>query len=456
MKPNIVTFNPAFKRLIIGLGKTGLSCARHLKRQGLPFVLIDDRKNPPYLPLFKREFSNQPLYLGPFDPALFHSVEELIVSPGFDLHQVVIADAIAAKNLLPCGDIELFARQARAPIIGITGTNAKGTVTTLVGDMIRASQYTVEVGGNIGRAALDLLNAPIPDFYVLEISSFQLETTYSLKAKVATILNISPDHLDRHKNLENYTHAKQRIYHNCETAIWNRDDPSTRPRNSKPNQTLSFGLNSKKYGLHEFKLQSLNNTTYLSQGKQLLLSVDELFIKGRHNWSNALAALTIGHALHLPLDAMLNALVQFKGLPHRCQWVKEENKVAWYNDSKATNIGATLAALHGLGPAISGKIVLIAGGMGKGADFKLLQDSVARYVKTLILIGQDALLIKKALGQKVATRLTSSLATAIALAQQAAAPGDAVLLSPACASLDMFKNYEERGNLFMQLVRGEK
>jgi UDP-N-acetylmuramoylalanine--D-glutamate ligase len=450
-------FSSSHGRLIIGLGETGLSCARYFNRQQLPFSLIDSRLNPPNLSAFKREFPNIPIHLGSFSPFLFQQTKELIVSPGVDLSEPVIAEAIAKAQLLPLGDIELFARHARAAIIAITGTNAKGTVTTLVGDMIHSSQRTAAVGGNIGKAALDLLTSTTPDFYVLEISSFQLETTYSLKAKVATVLNISPDHLDRHKTLENYTQSKQRIYYGCETALWNRDDPNTLPllKSFKPKKILSFGLDKAKPDTDDFGLQRTNGRIYLTKGKKILIPADRLYIKGRHNWANALAALTIGHAIQLPLTSMLEALCQFKGLPHRCQWIKEEQGISWYNDSKATNIGATLAALHGLGPSVTGKIILIAGGLGKGADFTLLSNSVASYVKTAILIGQDALLLKKSLENSTLVELATDLAQAVARARQAAMPGDAILLSPACASMDMFKNYEERGNTFVQLVRGE-
>lgn len=445
------------ERLIIGLGETGLSCARYFSRLQLPFTLIDSRLTPPQLSVFKQEFPDVPLHLGPFEPQLFQQMAELIVSPGVNLNEPIIANAIAKMRVRPLGDIELFAKKAQAPIIAITGTNAKGTVTTLVGDMIRAAKRTVAVGGNIGTAVLDLLRLPRPDFYVLEISSFQLETTYSLQAKIASLLNISPDHLDRHKTLEIYTQTKQRIYNHCEMGIWNRDDPNTQPSQQlKPKKILSFGLKKIKADSRGFGLQLLNKKICLAQGERCLIPVDRLYIKGRHNWSNALAALTIGDALRLPLDSMLTALCQFKGLPHRCQWIKEEKGIAWYNDSKATNVGATLAALRGLGPAISGKIILIAGGLGKNADFNLLRDSVTRYVKMAILIGQDAPLLKKALEKSTLTQSTSDLSQAVSLAQQAASFGDAVLLSPACASMDMFKNYEDRGNTFVKLIRGEQ
>lgn len=459
MELSVAPYNVSHPRLIIGLGETGLSCARYFSRDRKwhkEFALLDSRLNPPHLLTFKKQFPDVPLYLGPFNPQLLQQAKELIVSPGVDLSEPVFAEAIAKTGIRPMGDIELFAQKARAPIIAITGTNAKGTVTTLVADMVQASRQTAKVGGNIGNPALDLLQENKPNFYVLEISSFQLETTYSLKAKVATILNISPDHLDRHKNLENYTQSKQRIYADCKIAVYNQDDLLTRPfSHFKPKEILSFGLKRPKPNSEEFGLQLFNKKIYLARGNNRLLPVDKLFIKGKHNWANALAALTIGAAIQLPLNAMLEALCQFKGLTHRCQWIKEEKGVAWYNDSKATNVGATIAAIQGLGPAIRGKIVLIAGGLGKGADFNLLKHSIKRNVKTAILIGQDTPLLKKALESDTVTQVARDLAHAVSLAQKAASNGDAVLLSPACASMDMFKNYEERGDIFMQLVKGE-
>lgn len=439
-------------RLIIGLGETGLSCARYFTRLNLPFTLLDSRLNPPKLSEFQKEFPHGVYHLGAFNPKHFQNCKELIVSPGVDLTEENINKAIHQYKLKPLGDIELFAQQALAPIIAITGSNAKGTVTSLVSKMIDQAKLKVAVGGNIGKPVLDLLDEPIPDFYVLEISSFQLETTYSLHPKLASILNISPDHLDRHKTLAAYVQAKQRIYQNCEIALWNREDFPTYPT-YKAKKIISFGLNptsdSKEFGLHVD-----NQKTFLTEGNKILIPVEKIPIKGRHNWVNALAALTIGRAIGLDSSTMLTALCQFKGLPHRCQWIKEHKGVTWYNDSKATNIGATIAALNGLGPAISGKIILIAGGLAKGADFSSLSDPIKRYVKKMILIGQDANLLKTALENTTAIDMSADLMQAVKLAHHTATQGDVVLLSPACASMDMFKNYEERGNVFSDLVRG--
>lgn len=445
--------NAANARLIIGLGETGLSCARYFTRLNLPFTLLDSRLNPPKLSEFQKEFPQVVYHLGPFDPKHFQNCKELIVSPGVDLNEKSINTAIQHYKLKPLGDIELFAQQALAPIIAITGSNAKGTVTSLVGKMIEQANLKVAVGGNIGKPVLDLLNEPIPNFYVLEISSFQLETTYSLHAKLASILNISPDHLDRHKTLATYIQAKQRIYQNCEIALWNREDSNTSP-NYRAKKVISFGLDPLKSDSQELSLQVINQKTFLTEDNKILLPVEKIPIKGRHNWANALAALTIGRAIGLDISAMLTALCQFKGLPHRCQWIKEHKGVTWYNDSKATNVGATLAALNGLGPAISGKIILIAGGLAKGADFSLLNDSIKRYVKKMILIGRDAALLKTALENSTVIDMSADLAEAVKLAHHTAIEGDIVLLSPACASMDMFKNYEERGEVFSDLARG--
>ncbi len=441
------------QRLIIGLGETGLSCARYFTRLKLPFTLLDSRLNPPKLSEFQKEFPHVAYHLGPFNPIHFQDCTELIVSPGVDPNEKNISKAIKQYKLKPLGDIELFAQQAHAPIIAITGSNAKGTVTSLVGDMIRQANLKVAVGGNIGKPALNLLDEPIPDFYVLEISSFQLETTYHLRPKLASILNISPDHLDRHKTLAAYIQAKQRIYHGCEIALWNREDLNTYP-DTKTKKTISFGFEKIKSDSQEFCLQVINQKTFLAKGNQTLLPVEKIPIKGRHNWSNALAALTIGHVIGLPIPEMLTALCQFKGLPHRCQWVKEHKGVTWYNDSKATNVGATLAALNGLGPAISGKIILIAGGLAKDADFSLLHNPVKRFVKKMILIGRDATLLKNTLEKSTSIEMSADLVQAVNLAHQSATQGDIVLLSPACASMDMFKNYEERGDIFINLARG--
>ncbi len=443
---------PPNTSLIIGLGKTGLSCARYFVKRNLPVAVMDTRNEPPGLAELRAEFPQVPIYLGGLSAEILLQAKQLIVSPGVSLHEPAIAQAIA-QGIPALGDIELFVQQAKAPIIAITGTNAKGTVTTLVGEMLRCAKRDVRVGGNIGMPALDLLMATEPEFYVLELSSFQLETTYSLQAIAATILNISADHLDRYDGLDSYIAAKQRIYHNSTNIIYNRDDAKTHPSflSHEQKKYFSFGLTPPKS--NEFGIIQQDQQFYLAFGEQNLLPVNELLIKGQHNWANALAALALGHAVGLSFETMLQALRSFKGLSHRCEWVLECDGVNWYNDSKGTNVGATLAAIQGLGNAIKGKLILIAGGVGKDADFSPLRNAVTQYVSTVILLGEAAPLLQQALASTTRILNAASMQEAIALAKQAAKKNDCVLLSPACASFDMFRNAEERGDVFKTAVK---
>jgi len=432
-------------KVILGLGKSGLSCVRYFVQNNIPCMVMDTRDDPPSLELLQQEFPSIQIHLGEFDLSILNQAEEIIASPG-----LALPSTITKLNIPISGDIELFARVAPAPVVAITGTNAKGTVTTLVGDMIQCAGLKVSVGGNIGTPALALLTEAVPDFYVLEISSFQLETTYSLKPHAASILNISEDHLDRHKTMASYIAAKQRIYQNCLVAIYNRDDQNTYPILSA-NRQLSFSLSEPQS--NHFGIRNVDGEHWLAYGEQNLLSVNALLIKGKHNWLNALAALALGSAIQLPLSAMLEALKSFKGLEHRCEWVIAHNGITWYDDSKGTNVGATLAAIEGLGETSKEKLILIAGGVGKGADFTQLRESVKKYVKTIILIGQDAPLIEQALNGIVPMYHAKNMEEAVLTARRVANKGDAVLLSPACASLDMFRDYNERGDIFKKLVR---
>ncbi|HEV2614055.1 MAG TPA: UDP-N-acetylmuramoyl-L-alanine--D-glutamate ligase [Gammaproteobacteria bacterium] len=409
-------------KLIIGTGKTGQSCANYFARKNIAYKLLDTRT-----------LSDQ-------DKILLANTKEIILSPGID-------PALFPNHKI-ISDIELFAREAKAPIIGITGTNAKGTVTTLLTNMINACNKTALMGGNIGIPALDLLEHEIPDFYVLEISSFQLEITEHLPCIASVILNISPDHLDRHKTMDNYIAAKQRIYLNSQNCIYNLDDSATFPRIS-PSALSGLLLPSKISPVARIERSEIRGNIIGFGLKDInLLPISELKIKGLHNYSNALAALTIGKAIGLQWDKMIDALKQFPGLEHRCEWVATQHNITWINDSKGTNIGATIAALEGLGT--KNNIILIAGGQGKGADFNLLKPSVDKYTREVILYGQDAQLISKALNK---TTITDSLKSAVVMAQKLAQPGDIVLLSPACASWDMFKDFEDRGRQFKDLVK---
>ncbi len=438
-------------RVIIGLGITGLSCARYLAAKHIPFIVTDSRPEPPCLTEFQDEFPDTELHLGGFSASLLLNAKELIVSPGVSLAEPTIAACIN-KGIPAIGDIELFAREAKAPVVAITGTNAKGTVTTLVGEMAKAAGKNVRVGGNIGIPVLELLQQHEPDLYVLEISSYQLETTFSLNAAAATILNLSEDHLDRYHTMQAYQAAKQRVYHQCESAIYNRDDNYTFPLNVAENTVqINFGMD--KAEGNNFGLIKKDDETWLAQGNQLILPVTELQIHGVHNWINALAALAIGYSINLPMDAMINALKIFQGLPHRCQFVREIKGVNYYNDSKGTNVGATLAAINSLGQTNKGKLILIAGGLGKNADFSPLRPAVANYVRSVVLIGKDAPILENTLKDITQCINEDTMKNAVIHAQQIAQPNDAILLSPACASLDMFNDYEHRGEVFAQIVK---
>lgn len=433
--------------LIIGLGNTGLSCARFLARKGEPFGIMDNREAPPGLDAFKVDFPNTPLYLGSFDPTILKQVKTLILSPGISLKEKSIAEAIR-EGIEVIGDIELFARHAKAPIIAITGSNAKSTVTTLVAHLLTTIGLKIAVGGNLGTPALDLLSENLPDYFVLELSSFQLETTLSLKPAVATILNISADHMDRYSTLMEYVSAKQRIYQESAVQVVNHQDKNTYP--ACPSKIISFGLATPEE--NQFGLSDIHGDISLTYGKTKLIAANELLLKGQHNYLNALASLAICHGAGIPIFNLLPALKTFRGLEHRCEFIIEQKGVSWYNDSKGTNVGAAVAAIEGLGKAIQGKLIWIAGGIGKNADFSPLKDPAKKYVRTAILIGQDAPVIEKTLAPDVAMIHADSLQKAVELANQMASSQDAVLLSPACASFDMFKNFEHRGELFKNFV----
>lgn len=415
-----MTNNNAYK-IIIGLGKTGVSCARHLLKQKCQIAITDSRLTPPNLEQVKQEFPNIKFYLGEFDYKILSQANELIISPGVSNKEPVIAACINA-GIPVLSDIELFARAAKAPIIAITGANGKSTVTSLVGQMAQNANKKVKIGGNLGVPALDLL-APDTELYVLELSSFQLENTYSLKPAAATVLNISPDHMDRYLNLNEYIMTKQRIYNNCQIAILNLDDPVSHQGAKLPKNIITFSLDN---------AQNLPN----------------LKIKGRHNTSNALAALALGRAINLSEESMHKTLQEFPGLAHRCQWVANINQVDWYNDSKGTNVGATKSAIEGLGVDNQGKIIVILGGISKGADFTQLQDVIKQYVRTIVLIGKDAGLIEQALFGVCRIIQANSMHEAVKICAREAEPRDIVLLSPACASFDMFANFEHRGLVF--------
>ncbi len=441
---------PEGLQVVVGLGLTGLSCVRFLRSRGFRVAVNDTRDNPPGLSDLRREFPDCEVSLGKLDESLLLQAAEIVASPGVSINEPALLAARMQAGIPVIGDIELFCREASAPIVAITGSNAKSTVTTLVGLMAANAGIRVGVGGNLGTPVLELLQTPA-DLYVLELSSFQLETTHNLQAAAAVILNISEDHMDRYKNMQEYHRAKLRIFRNCHFYITNRQDPLTVPLLPENVPHSSFGLDMP--DMSSWGIIREGGQPWLAHGTEKLMPAADMGIFGEHNMANALAALALGSAVRVPMDAMLRTLREFPGLPHRCQKIGRCGDVVWYNDSKGTNVGATLAAINGLGAAISGKVVLIAGGVGKGQDFTLLSPALNEHGRALVLIGEDAARMDRAVTAGIPREHAASLDEAIAAAKRLALPGDAVLLSPACASFDMFRNYEDRGERFVAASR---
>ena len=437
--------------VIVGLGRTGLSCARHLRALGWRIVATDTRERPPELERFRELFPDVPLRLGGLDTGLLDDAVCVVASPGVSLAEPFFADA-RARGLEIVGDIEMFARVVDAPVVGITGTNGKSTVTTLVGRMAARAGVKVRVGGNLGEPALDLLAAAhresqATQLYVLELSSFQLETATSLDLQAATVLNVSPDHLDRYPSVEAYADAKARIFARCDTAVINLDDPLVVAMPRPGQRTLSFSLRAS-IGA-DYAVATRGGDWWLTRRAEPLLAISAMKIQGLHNAANALAALALGEALGLPLPQMLTELAEFPGLPHRSQWVADVAGVTYINDSKGTNVGATLAAVGGM----KGPLVIIAGGDGKNQDFSPLADAFRGKVRDAVLIGRDAPAIARVLRDVCSVEICASLEDAVRAAARSAKPGDVVLLSPACASLDMFRDYTHRGAVFTKAVK---
>lgn len=433
-------------KAIIGTGITGLSVARFCARQQQPFVLFDTRAEPPGLAAIQAEFPGVTIELGPLNSESLLSADEIVISPGLAGSDPAFTAARAA-GIPIVGDIELFVRHARAPIVAITGSNAKSTVTTLLGEMAKNASIKVAVGGNLGTPALDLLDDNI-ELYVMELSSFQLETVSHLGAKVATILNISADHLDRYPDMRAYHAAKLRVYFGAEQIVFNRTDILTQPPLAQGAKPITFGGPAE---FNHFGVLEENNETWLAWQYQPLMSARELGLRGKHNIDNALAALALGKAAGISMPTMLATLKSFRGLRHRCEWIANKRGVDFFNDSKGTNIGAAVAAIHGLARTPA-QLILIAGGEGKGANFKDLAPAISGNLRAAVLIGRDAPLIEKAITGITKIIHASTMQDAVTKAYAVAESGDAVLLSPACASFDMFKNYSDRGDQFCAAV----
>jgi UDP-N-acetylmuramoylalanine--D-glutamate ligase len=436
------------KTLIVGLGKTGLSCARYFAARGIPAAVIDSREQPPQLEHLRQELPDTALFLGRFDPVVFEEAEQLVVSPGVSLEEPLIRQALA-RGVPVVGDVELFATEATAPVVAITGSNGKSTVTTMVGEMAAEAGLRARVGGNLGEPALDLLAADT-ELYVLELSSFQLESTRSLRPAVAVVLNITPDHMDRYPDADAYAAAKAVIYQGAQKRVFNLDDPGVMAMRGEQGDDLFFTLGEPEADC--FGLRPYDDGIWICRGQRKLMPVGDLLVPGSHNRANALAALALGSAIGLEMEAMLAALRRFHGLPHRTQFVAEHQGVRWYNDSKGTNVGACAAALEGLDSDAGGRTVLIAGGDCKDADFAALVPVVSRTARAVVLIGRDAPLLEQALAGSAPLFSAADMDEAVGIAAQQAQPGDRVLLSPACASFDMFNNYEHRGRSFMDAV----
>ncbi|KGE79590.1 UDP-N-acetylmuramoyl-L-alanine--D-glutamate ligase [Halomonas salina] len=440
--------------LVVGLGVSGRAICRHLQRLGRPFMVADTRAAPPGLDDFHAAHPGVAIHCGALTELDMEAAREIVVSPGVDPASPGLG-ALAGRlgesgEPLVVGEIALFVRAARAPIAAITGANAKSTVTTLLGEMAAEAGRRVAVGGNLGTPALDLLvERPDAELYVLELSSFQLETTPRLGAETAAFLNLSEDHLDRHGDLAGYRAAKQAIFRGARHGVINAEDPATWPDAPPPalDRFTTASPEGEAWGIavHD---DGSGPRDWLMHGTAPLMPASAVRLPGRHNQANALAALAMGHRLGLGMAAMRRVLERFAGLPHRGELIAEVGGVRWINDSKGTNVGATLAAIAGLGPTLSGRLILLAGGEGKGADFTPLATPLARHGREAILFGRDAERLAAALDGAVASTRVDDLEAAMARAAEIAAPGDCVLLSPACASLDQFPNYQARGEAF--------
>jgi len=434
--------------LVLGLGKTGFSVARYFKRKKIAFRVIDTRAHPPQLDFFRKEFPEIPIYLGNLKSSWLQETNQIIVSPGLNWNDFIAKTGCSPKVLL--SDIDLFNQEAKAAVIAITGSNGKSTTTALIEHLIKASHKKVYIGGNFGIPALDLLERPIPDFYLLELSSFQLTLIQFLEVYIGVFLNLNEDHIDRHGSLKHYHAMKQKIYRHCKIAIWNRDNLATAPLYPL-GRRINFGSSTPLFD-DQWGMTQDNNSTWLAKGNQRLLNIKSLAIQGKFNALNTLAALAVSQVLQLPLQPTLAACVKFKGLAHRCEKIIEHNNITWINDSKSTNVNATIAAIQSLCLGKQRKLILILGGVNKNKNLNLLPGLVKKYVKHVIVIGQAALEFKKLLQDIVHVSCAQDLQETVEIASNYAKAHDIVLLSPACASFDMFKDYIERGERFTNEV----
>ncbi|MFN0315551.1 MAG: UDP-N-acetylmuramoyl-L-alanine--D-glutamate ligase [Burkholderiales bacterium] len=448
--------NLAGKRtLVLGLGMTGMSMVRWLKAAGAQVRVADTRRDPPNAEQLQTHYPDVGLASGPFSPPSFEGVDLLAVSPGVPISEPLVRKS-AAAGIPVVGDVELFAQAqpslAPAPVLAITGSNGKSTVTELAGAMCRNAGMNTVVAGNIGIPVLDALaqaRTSKPGVFVLELSSFQLETTASLNAAAAACLNLSEDHLDRYDGMADYAAAKERIFRGTGVQVINRQDPLCSRMAQPGRRVSSFGLDAPR-GSNEWGIHTDQSAAWLAEGGRRLFPVSGMRLAGMHNAANALAALALCRGIGLPYEPLLATLREFQGLPHRVQKIAEINGVSFFDDSKGTNVGATVAALSGF----TQPTVLIAGGDGKGQEFSPLQKPVRDRARAVVLIGRDAGRIEAVLqGSGVPLMRAMSMEEAVTVAYEAAREGDAVLLSPACASFDMFRDYEHRAQVYAEAVR---
>ena len=426
---------------VLGLGVTGLGIVRFLLSHGLAPKVVDSRATPPGIDWLKEHAPNLDTHFGNLDDAELCSSNMIIISPGLSLKIPAVANAINA-GVEVIGDVELFARINTKPVVAVTGSNGKSTVVTLAYEVLKEAGYKVALGGNIGTAVLDLLNDDF-DVYVLELSSFQLDTTTSLKPVSATVLNVSEDHLDRYDSYQAYIDSKLSIYDGAELIVVNADDIQTHPVERGTTPLISFGAQQGDYNLAQH-----NGETHFMLKGDAFLPVDTLAVVGKHNYLNTLAVMALLSPFEVSKDQYKNALGQFNGLAHRCQFVAELNGVKYFNDSKATNVGATIAAIDSL--ASDGEnLIVIAGGDAKGADLNALKPYIEQHVKALICFGKDASDLAAITNKSY---LTNNMEEAVALANVLSSTGNIVLLAPACASIDMYNNYMQRGDDFIQCV----
>ena len=432
--------------LVVGLGASGLAAARHLATHGEPVLVIDSRAAPPGLQALSREQPDVRIELETLDPKWLTGASRVVLSPGLSVDLPLIA-AAHEQDIEVVGELELFARSAMAPVIAITGSNGKSTVTSLTGELLKAQGFVAPVGGNLGPPALELLKCGPVDAYVIEISSFQLETTTSLKPLAAALLNISPDHIDRHGSMERYAALKGSLLKNAQRAIVNWDDPLVRELAPRGRHTVPFSVVERL--AHGWSVIEQAGERWLACRLEPLIRSADLGLAGKAGEANALAALALAESLGGNLDAAVSALHEFRGLAHRLQFVCGRKGVDYIDDSKGTNVGATIAALAGS----AGPTVLIAGGQSKGADFRPLVDALAGNVKAAILIGEAAGELERLFEGRTQTQRADSMDAAVKAAAALAEPGDRVLLSPACASQDMFVDYRDRGDTFARAAR---